>query len=227
MKGVVSKFSVWVLSGLFCVSTAFAATELDDRIWEANEVLKEFVSIPEHRIPPNLLKKARAIAIFPNMVKAGFIVAGQFGRGVVLYRDESSGKWSPPAFFRISGASVGFQIGGQSTDVILVVTNERGVRALLRNKFTIGVDASVAAGPSGRDAEVRTDWHLKANILSYSRSKGLFAGVSLDGVVVNQDKKANAGYYGSELTAEDILMGRKVKATTQAKELIQTLERYS
>lgn len=213
-----------VAAALLCAAPAAFAADLNSRIREANEVLKEFSAIPEHRIPPDLLRKAKAIAIFPNTAKAGFVVAGQFGRGVVLVRREDS-SWTAPAFFRISGGSVGFQIGGQTSDIILVVTNDRGVRGLLENKFTLGADASVAAGPAGRDAEAKTDWQLKASILSYSRSKGLFAGVSVDGMVINQEKEDNAAYYNrTGITAQEILLDGKVKPSDEAKKLIATIE---
>lgn len=226
MKKLIAGFACVTLAGWIGSQAAFAG-DLNTRIWEANEALKEFFSIPEHRIPPDLLRKAKAIAIFPGTAKAGFIVAGQFGRGVVLTRKEDGG-WSAPAFFRISGGSVGFQIGGQASDIILVVTNDRGVRGLLDNKLTLGADASVAAGPAGRDAEAKTDWQLKASILSYSRSKGLFAGVSLDGMVINQEKEDNAAYYNQTgITAEEILIEGKVGPSEEAKKLIATIQTYA
>jgi lipid-binding SYLF domain-containing protein len=224
-----------VLLGLVACGAALAAParaavtsqELDSRLWEAAEVVEEFTSIPESSIPPSLLQKAKAIGIFPNQVKAGLFLAGQFGHGVVLTRDEKTGQWSAPAFFRMSGGSFGLQLGGQASDVVFVVTNERGVQGLLQNKFTLGADASVAAGPVGRDAEARTDWHLKANVLSYSRSKGLFAGLSLDGVMINQDRDANALYYGPGATAQDILMGGKYPAKGKAKELADAVAKHT
>ncbi len=203
------------------------AAELDSRIWEANEVLKELAAIPEQRVPPDLLRQAKAVAVFPNTVKAGFIMAGQFGRGVILHRNEETGKWTAPAFFRISGGSVGFQIGGQASDIVLVITNERGVLGVLENKFTLGVDGSVAAGPVGRDAEAKTDWQLKASVLSYSRTKGLFAGVAVDGMVINQDREANSAYYGAGTEARTILMERKVAPTPEGEKLLATLEKLA
>jgi len=213
-----------LLVGFQAVSSA---AELDNRIWESAQVLEEYMMMPEERIPDSLLKNARAIAIFPSMVKAGFIVAAQYGDGVVLYKDETTGEWSAPAFFRMSGGSVGFQIGGQASDAILVITTERGVRGLLDNKFTLGADASVAAGPVGRDAEARTDWKMKASVYSYSRSKGLFAGVSLDGVVINQDADANGKYYGAGTDAEKILLSGGVTPSEKGKELITAVKKYA
>jgi lipid-binding SYLF domain-containing protein len=160
------------------------------------------------------------------MVKAGFVVAGQYGNGVVLVKGED-GTWSAPAFFRISGASVGFQIGGQASDAVLVISNERGVKALLENKFTLGVDASVAAGPVGRDAEGKTDWQMKSSVYSYSRSRGLFAGVAMDGMVINEEKDANTSYYGAGNTADSVLFKKSAQASEKGKELIQALTQYA
>lgn len=222
MKKLVASLMLMVTSS----TQVFALSELDNRIWEASQVLQEYMRIPEESIPPSLLKEAQAIAIFPSMIKGGFIVAGQYGDGVILHRDVQTGEWSAPSFVRMSGASVGLQAGGSASDVILVVTSERGVRGLLSNKFTLGADASVAAGPVGRDAEAKTDWQMKSSIFSYSRSKGLFAGIALDGMVINQDIKANQEYYGSPLTAEEILMQGKATASAEAQKLIQLLKQY-
>lgn len=216
-----------VLSVLFLSVTAHAA-DLDNRLWESKQILNEYMQMPEQdRIPASLLKSAKAIAIFPSMLKAGFVVAAQYGNGVVLVKDEATGKWSAPAFYRMSGGSVGFQIGGQASDAVLVITNERGVRGFLENKFTLGADASVSAGPVGRDAEGKTDWQMKSSVYSYSRSRGLFAGVALDGMVINEDKDANTSYYGAGSGADSILMKRSVQPSTKGKELIETLSKYA
>lgn len=200
-------------------------SEFDGRIWDATEVLEEYSTMPEKAIPESLLANAKAIAIFPGMVKAGFIFAGQFGNGVILRREGDG--WSAPAFFRMSGGSVGFQMGGQSSDSILIITSERGLKGLLENKLTLGADASVAAGPTGRDAEAKTDWQMTASIYSYSRNRGLFAGVSLDGMVINQDKKANASYYGNHLTAEKILYSDSIKLSQESARLVSILKKLS
>lgn len=215
------------LSALFLSVTAHAA-DLDNRLWESKQILNEYMQMPEQdRIPSSLLKSAKAIAIFPSMVKAGFVVAAQYGNGVVLVKDEATGEWSAPAFYRMSGGSVGFQLGGQASDAVLVITNERGVRGFLENKFTLGADASVAAGPVGRDAEGKTDWQMKSSVYSYSRSRGLFAGVALDGMVINEDRDANTSYYGAGSSGESILMKRSVQPSPKGKELIETLSKYS
>ena len=217
-----------VMAAAVGMSAAALAADLDNRVWESKQILDEYMQMPEQdRIPSSLLKSAKAVAIFPSMVKAGFVVAGQYGDGVVLVKDEATGKWSAPAFYRMSGASVGFQIGGQASDAVLVITNERGVKGFLQNKFTLGADASVAAGPVGRDAEGKTDWQMKSSVYSYSRSRGLFAGVALDGMVINEDKAANTSYYGAGNTADSILMKGSVQPSEKGKDLIQTLTQYA
>lgn len=224
---MMKRIAVMVMMAVMMGPAALAA-DLDSRLWESKEILKEYMQMPEQdRIPSSLLKSAKAVAIFPNMIKAGFVVAGQYGDGVVLVKDEATGEWSAPAFFRMSGGSVGFQIGGQASDAVLVITNERGVRGFLENKFTLGADASVSAGPVGRDAEGKTDWQMKSSVYSYSRSRGLFAGVALDGMVINEDRGANTSYYGSGGSAESILMRRSVRPTEKGQDLITTLAQYT
>lgn len=215
-----------VAAGIAASAAAWAASgaELDGRIKESTEVLKEYFLIPEQRIPKGLLQNARAVAIFPSLVKAGFVLAGQYGNGIVIRRDES-GNWSAPAFYRMSGAGIGFQIGGQASDAILVINSDRGADAFLRNKVTLGADASVSAGPVGRDAEAKTDWQLKSGIFSYSRSKGFFAGVSLDGMVVRADENANQVYYGTN--AETVLRSSQVKPTDEGKRFADALTAYA
>lgn len=228
MKKFAKVSGLVMAAALMLGATAAQAGDLDTRIWESKEILNEYMQMPEQdRIPSSLLKSAKAIAIFPNMVKAGFVVAGQYGNGVVLVRDEKTGKWSAPAFYRMSGGSVGFQIGGQASDAVLVITNERGVRGFLENKFTLGVDASVAAGPVGRDAEGKTDWQMKSSVYSYSRSRGLFAGVALDGMAINEDRDANTSYYGAGNTADSILVKRSVQPSDKGKDLVDTLAQYA
>jgi len=205
---------------------ADTADRLNARVKESTRILEEMRQMPDQAIPQDLLKKCSGIAIFPSVLKGAFGVGGQYGQGVLLYRDKSSGKWSPPMFLSIGGASIGFQIGGQATDMILVIMNERGVEALSHGNVTLGGDASVAAGPLGRDAELGTDATLKAGIFSYSRNKGLFAGVSLKGAVVGPMKNLNEDYYGTGVTARDILFSGKVQPTEQGRELIDILSRY-
>lgn len=207
------------------VSVALADTaSLDMRIDECKDLIDEVMEMPDKAIPAKLLAKCSGIAIFPSVLKGGFIFGGRFGRGVVLYHDKDTGTWSAPSFYTIAGGSWGLQIGGQVIDLILVITNERGMKGLLQDRFTIGGDIAASAGPVGRNAEVGTDLLLKAGIVSYSRSKGLFAGIALKGAVVMPDKEANMTYYGKELSAEEILMGKKVRPTRTAHELINTLK---
>ena len=160
------------------------------------------------------------------MLKGGFIFGARFGKGVVVARD-SSGKWTPVAFSTIGGGSWGLQIGGQLTDLIFVVMNERGMTGLLSNNFTLGADASVAAGPVGRDTQASTDLSLRAGILSYSRSRGLFGGIALDGAVVTQDNNSNSLYYGKNITSRDILLDHAAEVQPSSKELVDALDEYS
>ncbi|MGQ0657386.1 MAG: lipid-binding SYLF domain-containing protein [Chromatiales bacterium] len=216
-----------VLIAALLSTTAFAAEEQAVRIKEAREVMEEIMAIPENAIPPSLLADAQAIAIVPGVVKVGFIVGGRFGKGVVLRREAGRG-WSDPVFLTLAGGSVGFQIGAQATDVILVFKNRRGLDSLANGKFTLGADAAVAAGPVGRNAAAATDVQLKSEILSYSRSRGLFAGVALDGSVLEIDQAGNATYYGQEgITAGDIFEGRAPRHPEEAARLQAAIARYS
>ena len=167
----------------------------DQIVQQASQVLKEIMDIPAQRIPQGLLHEAEGIAIVPNVIKGGFVIGGRRGNGVVLVRDDK-GSWHAPSFVTLTGGSIGFQAGIQSTDVILVFRTRRSVDGLLQGKFTLGADAAVAAGPVGRQAAAATDGRLQAEILSYSRSRGLFAGVSLDGSMLQIDAAADANYYG-------------------------------
>ena len=173
-----------------------AQTDEARRISEAVTVLREIMDAGDQSVPGSIMQKAQGIAVFPSMLKGGFVVGGQFGRGVLSARDPKTGAWSSPAFLTITGGSLGFQIGGQAVDLILVIQNRRGLEQLVSNQFKIGADASVAAGPVGRDAGASTDIQMRAQILSYSRTRGLFAGVSLNGTTIQQDRDANDRFYG-------------------------------
>jgi len=168
-----------------------------DRIRSAITVLDEVMAASDSSVPGSILQKAEAIAVFPSLVKAGFVVGGSRGHGVISVRDTKTGAWSSPAFLTITGGSLGFQIGAQAVDLVLVVQNRRGLDQLLKNQFKIGADASVAAGPVGRDASASTDIQLRAQILSYSRTRGLFAGVTINGSTIRQDRDANERFYGT------------------------------
>jgi len=197
-----------------------------ERASKAASVLTEIMGIPEQGIPDELMPRARAIAVIPHVVKGALGVGGQYGKGVVSQR-MANGKWSPPAFIEIGGGSFGLQLGVEASDLILVFTNEEGVKSLLKGKVKLGADASVAAGPVGRKANVSTDVLLKSSIWTYSRSKGLFAGVSLDGSAITMDDKANEKVYGKPVTGEGILTKGAVATNATVKPFVDALEKYS
>jgi SH3 domain-containing YSC84-like protein 1 len=212
------------------VLPAFAAdngTE-EDRVEQSGEVLKEILNIPDD-IPKDLLDKAECVIVLPSVKKAAFGVGASYGRGVMICRSGISytGPWGPPALYALEGASIGFQIGGQATDFVFLVMNPKGARSLLSSKVKLGADASAAAGPKGRTAEGATDIVMNAEILSYSRNKGLFAGVSLEGSTLRSDGSANEKLYGQKLSARDIIRRGKVKTPECAKELVALLDKKS
>jgi lipid-binding SYLF domain-containing protein len=187
-------------------------------------VLSEVQQMPDEGIPDDLLKKCAAIAVFPDTISAGLGIGGKYGQGIIMVK-RKRGKWSPPAIFTIAGASIGFQIGGQATDIVLLIMTERSVNAILRGKFKLGVDAAVAAGPVGREAEAATDAHL-GGILTYSRSRGLFAGVKLEGAVITEHWEGDKKLYGKSLSAEEILLEKKAQMPDSAKEILSVLKKY-
>lgn len=166
------------------------------RIAEAAIVLEEIMAAGDKAVPRSIMDKAEGIAVFPSLIKGGLVVGGQRGRGVLSVRDRKNGGWSSPAFLTITGGSIGAQFGGQAIDLVLVINDQRGLEQLVKNQFKIGADAAVAAGPVGRDASASTDIQLRAQILSYSRARGLFAGVTLNGSTIRQDRDANERFYG-------------------------------
>ena len=197
-----------VAAAFFFVCAAPRAQQETDearRLREAATVFAEVMNAEDNAIPEAILGKAEAIAIFPNTVKAGFVFGGMRGRGVISARTPNG--WSAPAFLTLTGGSFGLQIGGQAADIILVINDRRGVETLLRNQFKLGADAAVAAGPVGRDAQAATDLQLRAQILSYSRARGLFAGVTINGSTVRQDRDANERFYGKRLEMTQIVLG--------------------
>lgn len=201
-----------LLCAAFLTSSALLAptaraqeTELA-RAHDAIRVLGEIMQSPDRRVPNSLLSQAEAIAVIPNVVKAGLVLGGRHGRGLISVR-AADGTWSNPSFISLNGGSFGFQAGVQSTDVVLVFRSKRGVDSIVNGKFTLGADAAVAAGPVGRNAQASTDGQLKAEIYSYSRSRGLFAGVALDGSVLSIDHKSNQKVYGSKVTPRRIFEG--------------------
>lgn len=205
--------SLLLAVGLLAVAAPTPAGIVEDaRADEASRVLSEILRIPEESIPSNLLQDARAIAVIPNVVKASFVVGGRRGRGLIAVRTRE-GTWSHPSFVTLTGGSVGFQAGVQSADVVLVFRSGRGVDSIVNGKFTLGADASVAAGPVGRSAQASTDEQFKAEIYSYSRARGLFAGVALDGTRLAIDNKSNQATYGPGNTARAIFEGRAGNGT--------------
>jgi SH3 domain-containing YSC84-like protein 1 len=206
------------------VSAAITFQELDTRILDCDLVLKSALEMPDRGIPKDLIQRCRGLAIFPAVLRVGLVLGVSFGSGIVLRRDEKTGQWSRPAFFTIRGGSVGVQAGAQATDLILLVMNEEGVEGLLEDKFTLGADVAVAAGPVGRQASAETSVRLDSGILSYSRSKGLFAGLALKGAALESDTEANEIYHGKGITAQDVFYGGQGSLSDNARLLIKTLE---
>ena len=226
MKKLIVCFAVLLMSG----AATFAATDEreEDRVKDAGTVLKEILNIPDD-IPHDLLDKAECVIILPSVKKAAFGIGGSYGRGVMVCRSGAhyKGRWGAPALYALEGVSIGFQLGGQATDFVLLVLNPKGAESLLSSKVKLGADASAAAGPKGRTAEGATDIVMNAEILSYSRNKGLFAGVSLEGSTLRSDGSANEKLYGKKLNAKEIIREGKVGAPTCARELVSVLNTKS
>lgn len=230
MGGIVKKFLVCLLMVLMSGVLAFAANDEREaeRVKDAGVVLKEILNIPDD-IPQDLLDKAECLVILPSVKKGAFGIGGSYGRGVMVCRsgEHYKGKWGAPALYALEGVSIGFQLGGQATDFVLLVMNPKGANSLLYSKVKLGADASAAAGPKGRTAEGATDIVMSAEILSYSRNKGLFAGVSLEGSTLRSDGSANDKLYGRKLTAKEIIRGGKVGIPPSARELVALLDKKS
>jgi lipid-binding SYLF domain-containing protein len=198
------------------------------RLHESYTVMKEILGMPEG-IPKDLLNKAECVVVYPSVKKAAFIVGGSYGRGVITCRSgkEFTGPWSAPSMFALEGGSFGFQIGAEATDFVLLIMNEAGANSVMSSKVKLGADASAAAGPKGRTSSADTDVVMKAEILSYSRAQGVFAGVSLEGSTLRSDDGANKALYGKELSAKEIVREGKVPAPASSKELLALLDRVS
>lgn len=224
------KFMVCCMVVLLSALEAVAANDAHEaeRVRDAGVVLKEILNIPDD-IPQDLLDKAECVVILPSVKKGAFGVGGSYGRGIMVCRsgEHYKGKWGAPALYALEGVSIGFQLGGQATDFVLLVMNPKGARSLLTSKVKLGADASAAAGPKGRTAEGATDIVMNAEILSYSRNKGLFAGVSLEGSTLRSDGSANEKLYGKKLSAKDIIRGGRVGIPPSAHELISLLDSKS
>jgi lipid-binding SYLF domain-containing protein len=197
-----------------------------ERIHESEAVLRASANAPDKGIPRNLLEKAECIAVFPGLTKGAFVVGGEFGRGVATCR-QKNGAMGAPAFFTIGGGSFGWQFGGQKADLVLLIMNENGVKRLLQDKFSLGGEASIAAGPVGRTAQAATDAQLHSEILSWSRSRGIFLGASLKGTVIKPDKDATTEYYNKPVTASDILVAQSVPAPANAQSFMRTATELS
>jgi lipid-binding SYLF domain-containing protein len=217
--------AVTILIGIASL-TAVASDRDDDvnRTQKAAQVFKEIMNTPDQGIPSNLLESAKCIAIIPGDKKFAFVFGGSYGRGLATCR--TGRRWSAPMFVAIDSGSVGYQIGGSSTDIVMLFMNDHALQSLMSDKFKVGADASVAAGPVGRNAAAGTDLKLNAEILSYSRSKGIFAGVSLDGAVMQADKSGDKAMYGDDVNRHEILDG-KVAVPASARELVEELGGYA
>jgi len=216
----------FILSVLLIGGTLYAANKEQKRLENSGVVMQEIMNTPEN-IPREILEKADCVIVFPSVLKAAFVVGGSYGRGAMVCRTggEFKGPWGAPAMYALEGGSIGFQIGGQATDLILLIMNERGASSILNSKVKLGADASVAAGPLGRDASADTDAYLRSEVLSYSRSRGLFAGVSLEGSTLRPDDDATAEVYGHKLTAREIVLGGKVRTPASGRHLVAVLQK--
>jgi len=219
-------FALVSLLTVAVVSPARAGEEEDKRAENAVRVLKEVMEAPDKAIPQDLLRDAHAIAVVPDVIKAGLVVGGRHGNGVIAVKTRD-GTWSNPAFVSMTGGSIGFQAGVSSTDVILVFRTQRGVESIVHGKFTLGADASAAAGPVGRSAQASTDAQLKAEIYSYSRARGLFAGAALDGTAIRIDNDANQSVYGNGVTARRIFEGGVSHVPDAVVDFRDLLEEYT
>jgi SH3 domain-containing YSC84-like protein 1 len=222
-----------IMSSVLALALALPLAAVDnkretDRLENCGLILKEILDIPDD-IPQDLLDKAECVIVYPSVLKAAFIVGGSYGRGAMSCRtgEHFTGPWSAPAMMALEGGSVGFQIGGQATDFVLLVMNDRGAHSILKSKVKLGADASAAAGPVGRNATAETDITMRAEILTYSRARGLFAGVSLAGSTVRPDGDANARVYGKKVEAESIIFKGAVAVPPAAQKLISLLNQKS
>ncbi len=222
------KYVAWLATMAACALPLSAASDTKEakRLVNCGTVLKEILDIPDD-IPQDLIIKAECIIVYPSVLKAAFVVGGSYGRGAMTCRtgENFNGPWSAPSMMALEAGGVGFQIGGQATDFVLLVMNDRGAHSILSSKVKLGADAAVAAGPKGRNAQAATDVTLRAEILTYSRSRGLFAGVSLEGSTVRPDNDANERVYGKKISAEDIIFKGAVPVPPSARRMVAYLNR--
>src|SRR5215472_9816611 len=222
------KYALVVVCVLF-VLPFFGQQKEDDRLKESYTVIKEILAAPDKRIPRDLLDKAECVVVYPSVKKAAFVVGASYGRGVITCRsgEDFRGPWSAPAMIALEGGSYGWQIGGEATDFVLLIMNEKGADSVMSSKVKLGADASAAAGPVGRTTSAETDVVMKAEILSWSRARGIFGGVSLAGSTMRSDDGANKKLYGKDLRAKEIVREGKVKTPDAGKDLVDLLEKTS
>src|SRR6202051_1740835 len=223
---MIRKSILVVCLGLLATTTLFAKNKEQERLENSGVVMQEIMNLPDN-IPQDVMERAECIIVFPSVLKAAFVVGASYGRGAMVCRTgkEFHGPWGSPAMFALEGGSIGFQIGGQATDLVLLIMNDRGAQSILSSKVKLGGDASVAAGPVGRGGGAKTDAYMRAEILSYSRSRGLFAGVSLEGSTLRPDDDANADVYGRKITAREIVMGNKIAVPSSGRLLVRVLQK--
>ena len=216
---------VLMLQTTCAVARAASKDKDEDRLKDCGAVVREILNVPDD-IPQDLLDKADCVVVYPSVLKAAFVIGGSYGRGAMTCRKgkDFTGPWGAPTMMALEGGSFGFQIGGQATDFILLVMNEGGARGILAGKVKLGGEASIAAGPVGRDASAETDVTLRSQILSYSRSRGLFAGISLEGSTIRPDTKANEQIYENHLEAKEIVLSDRVRVPAAAEQLVSTLD---
>ncbi|HEX6823878.1 MAG TPA: lipid-binding SYLF domain-containing protein, partial [Candidatus Sulfotelmatobacter sp.] len=215
---------VWLCSFMYAADEPAKESKASDRVQAAADVLNEIQSAPDSGVPNEILSRADCVAVVPSMLKGGFVVGGKYGRGLASCRTPKG--WSAPAFFTVKGGSFGFQIGGQAIDLVMLIMNNEGMQRLLSSQFALGADASVAAGPVGRHAEGNTDWKMRAQVLTYSRARGVFAGVSLNGAVVKQDKDSTRDFYGHMVTFKAALTG-EVDPPAAANPFLSSLAKWA
>jgi SH3 domain-containing YSC84-like protein 1 len=225
---MIRKLALLLCAGLVATAPLFAANKEQERLHNAGVVMHEIMNVPDN-IPQQVIEKAECVIVFPSVLKAAFVVGASYGRGAMVCRTgkDFRGPWGAPAMFALEGGSVGFQIGGQATDLVLLIMNDRGASSILESKVKLGGDASVAAGPVGRDAAANTDAYMRAEILSYSRSRGLFAGVSLEGASLRPDNDANADVYGRKFTARQIVIDGEAHVPPSGRLLVSVLQKHS
>lgn len=217
-----------LLAAIALSTSVFAQDHEADRLKNAGEVLKEIIGMPDG-LPRYWLNRAECVVVFPSVKKLALGVGGNYGRGAMSCRSGATytGPWGPPSMMALEGANIGFQLGGQSTDFVLLVVNPKGINSILKSKVKLGADAAAAVGPKGRDAQAATDATMRAEILTYSRSRGLFAGISLDGSTLRADNSANEKVYGRKVTAREIVFGHVVGSTAAGQTMVSTLQKES